>query len=78
MQRYADLRPHLLKCPGFEKYEKGLQDVFERTRARLPDALKNAKRANADALKADTDNPMTEVVGLVEYLESLSAGRLVK
>ncbi|HHT7890044.1 RloB family protein [Pasteurella multocida] len=49
-------------------YEKGQEDIFSLLNEKLSFAINNAKRANEAAISNDTDNPTTQVVGLVEYL----------
>ena len=61
-----DLRAHL------PMYEKADEDVFAMTHSRLPDALDNAERAQADARATGEQNPSTEVHKLVKNLTDMS------
>lgn len=72
---------HAKKSPGEEAvarlknyipdYTKGKGNVYETVKDYQKQAIKFANRANKAANAANTDNPMTNVVDLVVYLEEL-------
>ncbi|MBW1700308.1 MAG: RloB domain-containing protein [Deltaproteobacteria bacterium] len=52
-------------------YQKGDQDIFNKTRDKLDDAIINARRVKQFHQTSGTKNPSTEVHTLVEYLRDL-------
>ncbi len=52
-------------------YEKGSKQIYKQIMPHTDRAIIYAKRANAEADKANTDNPSTQVYLLVEYLRDL-------
>ncbi|MCP4339548.1 MAG: RloB domain-containing protein [Desulfobulbaceae bacterium] len=61
----------LKKQPGMDDYEKGSNEIFNLTSARLDQAITYSKSILADREAAGTDNPSTKVHELVEYLQNL-------
>lgn len=72
MPRYVDLLHHLHRVPGFADYDKGARGLFAKTQALMETALARADRANAAAKRVGTDNPSTQMAGLVRYLLELA------
>jgi len=64
---------------GF-RYDKSAPRLFDLTKAKLGDAMRNAKRLNssfqAQGTSADQSNPCTTVYQLVEELQNLGCGKL--
>jgi hypothetical protein len=60
-------------------YDKGAPHLFDITRAKLGDAMRNAKRLHssfqAQRSSADQSNPCTTVYQLVEELQNLGGGQ---
>lgn len=72
LPRYSDVEPLLKAQPGFESYGKGSTNVYELTKAKLPQALSNADRSNAVAEEAQTDNPTTKIPIIVRALQEIA------
>ncbi|MFN8489456.1 MAG: RloB family protein [Caldilineaceae bacterium] len=62
---FHELKQHL------PDYEKGSKMIYRKIMPQTDRAISHAKRANAAANKAHTDNPSTQVYVLVEYLRGL-------
>lgn len=61
----------LKKLPGMGDYEKGKKGVFYQLLDRLDQAKLNAARALKSADRAGTDNPITKIHTLIQYLEDI-------
>lgn len=64
-QLCSELKTHI------RDYQKGQKDVFHKTKMKLTEAIKRAKRINAEQKKCGNDNPSTFVYELLEYLEQI-------
>lgn len=72
MPRFVDVERLLKAIPQHAGYAKGAKGLFVATRHLLDTALEHAKRANAAAEAANTDNPTTRMPVLIRYLLDLA------
>lgn len=72
MPLFADVERKLKRIPEHAAYTKGERGLFLCTFRNLEDALANAERANAEAARNGTDNPTTQLPGLIRYLQKLA------
>lgn len=72
LARCADVQHLLRQIPEQAGYAKGAHGLFVATRTRLDDALSNADRANAEAMRNNTHNPTTQFPVLIRYLMDLA------
>lgn len=71
MARFADVLPKLRRISELSNYDKGIHGLFALTEPKLETAIANANRANRAADEANTDNPTTQIPGLICYLRDL-------
>jgi len=62
----------LRKIEGFADYEKSIKKHhLDNLMGRLPEAIKNAKKAADDAIATEAENPCTKVFKVLEALDKL-------